>query len=95
MVAANDVVLTGVTTRTIILFSNEGSTGAQTATIKSVADQYGRTGDVAVSVAQGAIGGYGLFLPSNWHQPGLATINVDTADEDSWKIAAINPDYRR
>jgi hypothetical protein len=76
------------------MFSNEGTSGAQAATIVSVADEFGRTSDIAVSVAQGEKAIYGLFLPSNWHQSGTATINVDTAVEDNWKVAAVNFDYR-
>ena len=93
MVAANDVEVTGVTKNTIFLFKNDGTSGAQAATIVSVADIYGRSGDLSVSVAQDEVGTYGRFLPANWNQSGEYTIHVDTAVEDNWKIAAINFDY--
>jgi hypothetical protein len=92
-VAANDTEITGCTKRTVILFRNAGATDPQVATIVSVDDIYGRSGDVAVSVAAGEVGAYGLLRPDNFYQIGTRTVYVDTATEDSWEIAAIDFDF--
>jgi hypothetical protein len=94
MVAANDVEVTGCTPNTCLIFKNDGTSGAQAATIVSVDDQYGRSGDIAVSVAQGEVGIYGQFNGDNWYQSGTNTIHVDTAVEDNWKIAAVDFGFR-
>jgi hypothetical protein len=92
LVIANGVEITGVTPNTLIHFKNS-SAGVKTATIKSVADDSGRLGDKAVSVAAGKLAVYGYFKGPNWKVVGTNNILIDTDTETTWSIAAIDADY--
>lgn len=87
MVAANDLEFAN-DGRTLLLVKNGGTTGAGAATIVSVAAERGRTGDIAISIAQGADGIFGPFPVSAWNQAG-AVVHVDSAFEDAFSFAAI------
>ena len=88
MVAANDMDVDNVGGNILILVENAGSSGAQTITFISVADEYGRTGDIDLEVAEGAWGIAGPFLPSIWNQS-TGKLNIDSAHEDNLNVAAI------
>jgi hypothetical protein len=95
IVAANDLEFTGCNKDSILMVQNSGTSGAQSATVVSVADEYGRTGDKTTTTAQDEEGIYGRFLPNNWHS-NLSTfsIYVDSADEDNHGFAMVNPSNR-
>jgi len=88
MVAANDMDFDNVGGNILILVKNAGSSGAQTVTFVSVADEYGRTGDIDLEVAQGATGVAGPFLPTIWNQS-TGKLNIDSAHEDTLSLAAV------
>lgn len=87
-VAADDLDFDNVGGNILILIRNLGTSGAQTATFISVADPYGRTGDIDVVVAQGAYGAAGPFLPTVWNQS-TGKLNIDIATEDAFSFAAV------
>ncbi len=93
VVAADDAVITGVTENTIILVKNTSGAAAESVTIASVNDVYGRSGDITQSIADTKIAAFGKFLPLNWYVSGTTTINIDTADSNL-SVAAVNFGYR-
>lgn len=93
IVAADDIEFDNSSGKVLLLVYNGGTSGAQAATIVSVADQFGRTGDLTITVAQGEYAIVGPLRPSNYNQSD-GTVRVDSADEDIFQFAAIQlPDY--
>jgi hypothetical protein len=77
-------------------FLNDGQTvlavknadaSSKTVTVRSVADEWGRTGDVACIVSAGGVGILGPFTPAIFNQ-GDGTCNVDFSAATSTTIAA-------
>lgn len=77
-------------------FLNDGQTmlvvrnadaSAKTVTVKSVPDEWNRSGDVVCVVSASGIGIFGPFTPAVFNQPD-GTINVDFSAATSTTIAA-------
>lgn len=74
----NYVALTSGKTR--LLVKNVHATTAFTMTIRSVADERGRTGDItSYSVAALVTSSFGPFLTTGWNQSSPAGLWIDTA----------------
>jgi hypothetical protein len=67
-----------------ILLAKNNDSGSHVATLVSVADPYGRTGDETITVAAGALKALGPFPPELWNQSGSQNIHLDIGtDEDT------------
>ena len=73
--------------RTMLIIDNAGG-GVATATIKSVASRYGRTGDLTVAVPAGEIAYVPLLPPSRWNASG-GVVDIDLDVDTSVRLAAI------
>lgn len=58
-------------------------------TFVSVADKFGRTQDLVVTVPATSIGMAGPFLPGIWNQSGTPNVNVDMVSDTSLTLAAV------
>ena len=89
IVAADDMQVDLSSRDIILLISNGGTSGAQTATITHVDDEYGRGADVAIAVAQGkvAIVNSAKYPELFRQSDGYCYINATT--EDVFGFAAI------
>ena len=81
--------------RTVLLVKNDG-TSAITATVVSVADEYGRTGDIAPTVAAGEIRiigplRSGLFNQKNGADQGKVYVNFSA--DTNVKVAAVRLNF--
>lgn len=87
-VAANDMQFAN-NGNTILLVKNAGTSGTQTVTVVSVADEYGRTGDLSIAVGQGKYAFVGPLLPGIFNQSdGNVYLNFTT--EDNLSFAAVS-----
>jgi len=71
------------------LLVNNGGGSACTVTVHSVADPFGRTGDLTPSVAASAIESFPALDPVLWNQPGSSQVNVDFSESTSVTVAAV------
>ena len=71
-----------------LLFIANDDTAAKTVTVKSVSDEYGRTGDETIVIAADNLAIAGPFRPGIWNQDG-GTVNVDITDDTNLSFAAI------
>jgi hypothetical protein len=78
-------------------FENDGATdlivknddaSPKTVTVVSVADEAGRTGDLAPSVAAGEVRAYGKLRPAWWNQSN-GKVNVNFSAATNLKVAAV------
>lgn len=78
----------------LVLAKNAAGGGlSRTVTVTSVADEYGRTGTITRSVADGAIAAIGLFKPSLYNQTdtgNLGKLYLDYDSDSGLTIAAIS-----
>lgn len=77
--------------RTLLVVRNADAAG-KTVTVKSVADEAGRTGDQVITVAAGAIAVVGPLRRSWWNQPSGAdsgNVYVDFSAATNTTIAAL------
>jgi hypothetical protein len=78
---------------TLLLFQNSDAS-AHVATVVSVADIFGRTGDLAINVPAitGAVPGTamtGLLTPQNWWQSGSNLVYINFASGTGMTVAAL------
>jgi hypothetical protein len=71
-----------------LLYVKNGDVSAKQATVVSVSDQFGRTGDEVLSVTAGETALFGPFLPAIWNQAG-GVVNVDLDADTSVEVAAV------
>ena len=74
----------------VLLLARNTDAAGKTVTVVSVADEYGRTGDKAITVP--ATTGYataGPFKPSLWNQSGTGKTNVNVSAATGLSLAAI------
>jgi hypothetical protein len=89
IVAANDLEFDNTSGDVILLVKNAGTSGAQVATVVSVADpEYGRDGDITITAGQGDVCFCGPFLPELYNQSD-GKVHIDSANEDHLGFAAI------
>lgn len=72
----------------------QSSAGGKTATITSVADEDGRTGDLTLAPAAGIIGAAGFFNPSLFSQGGSGDLNkvfVELDADTGVSFAVVRP----
>lgn len=77
----------------VLLCKNASGGASRTITVTSVADEWGRTGDVELTVADGDIGVIGRFRPNLFNQIGagdLGKVFVDYDDDTGLTIAAVS-----
>lgn len=72
----------------VFLFIKNTSGGALAITVVSVADPFGRIGDLTVTTAATRESMVGQLLPTLWNQAG-ALVHIDTAAATTLKLAAI------
>lgn len=72
----------------LINVTNNGTSGAQTLTITSVACSHGRTDDISRAVAQGSSQTLGPFPPELWNDSS-GNLLIDSATEDNFEFSAI------
>jgi len=75
------------TGRELVLMKND-SAGALTATLVSVADEYGRTGDKTITTGASDISIFGPFPPSKFNQAG-GLMHIDLTDDTSLSFAVV------
>lgn len=86
-VDANEMDFDNVGGNVLIWIENSGA-GSQTATFKTVADPFGRSGDMDVAVVNGKTAVVGPFNPMVWNQSD-GKVHIDSGDEDSFAFAAV------
>lgn len=75
--------------REILLVKNADAS-THTCTVASVADQYGRTGDLTISATAGSISVRGPLLPTLFSQTdGKVYVNFGTGEDTSVTVAVI------
>ncbi len=77
-----------------LLYMANGEAALKTATIVSVADPYGRTGDLTMAVVFNDFAIAGPFIPTVFNQAG-GLVNVDLDVDTSVTFAAVSFDTRK
>lgn len=72
-----------------LFFVKNASASPVTATVVSVADEYGRTGDLAFVVAAGKTGVCGPFRPQGIWNQSTGLVHVDFAADTDITVAAL------
>jgi len=85
-VAAND--LQFANDGDVLVLINNAGASPQDAVFSSVADPFGRTGDLTVSTANGEISIAGPFPTALWNQSD-GNVYIDITTEDSFSFAAV------
>jgi hypothetical protein len=71
------------------LLVNNGGGSPCTVTVHSVADPFGRTGDLTPAVAAAALEAFPVLDPVLFNQPGSSQVNVDFSEGTSVTVAVI------